>query len=296
MSDPVLDQLVSKLSQVYGRRINIVSGKDSYSFNKDTHRKMINNNGMYLLLENIPLDTNRKYDKAFLVPASTIDSMLPTNNPNAVKSSFSLSGSKVRMVFFKQCVKLYEALPIIVRPVDFNTPRKTVRIEREDWVSLGKTNGEFVYICTIKPKREDMVEDTDILVGIIRVPANSFNIPLNQKSTDIPLDLNGEMLTIIQNVGYTVTRDYGVMPFKKESVDTPPAFVTQNPPKLNDTMQPNSGESIIGAVGSVAGPMEIAKFADAYALRGKKIKVTIPDGEHSILMELVITEIDRVHN
>jgi hypothetical protein len=255
---------------------------------------MLNNNGMYLLLENVPLDTNRKYDKALLIPASSIDSMLPTNDPNAVKTSFSLSGSKLRMIYFKQCVKLYEALPILVRQVDFNTPRKTIRIERKDWVGLSKTNGDFMFICTIKPKPEVGVDEGDILVGVIRIPASTFNIPLNQKSKDIPLDLSGEMLTIISNIGYNVTRDHGVIPVEK-IINPTSEFAAQNPPKSSDQFQSQSGEPALSAIGSVAGPSEITKFADAYALRGKKVKVTIPDGEHSILMELVITEIDRVH-
>jgi hypothetical protein len=206
MSDVMIEIFIEKLTRFYGRAFDIVSGCDAYSFEKVSHKNMINHEGVYLLLENVPLDNMiRKYDKATLIPATTVDNMFPTNNPEAVKKGYSLSGSKLRVEFYKQCVKLFQAPPVLIREVVFTTPRKTFRMDRKDWVWLRRYNGEVIFICTIP------CGSVRRLADIIRIPSKDIVFDEGQNSKNIVLDLDGIVLKRIEDLGYTVTAKYGVL-------------------------------------------------------------------------------------
>jgi hypothetical protein len=206
MSDAIIEQFIDKLTRFYGRAFTIVTGQDSYSFGKENHANMLNHEGVYLLLENVPLtDMRRKYDKATLITADSVNRMIPTNDPNLVKKGFSLSGSKLRIEMYKQCVKLFQATPILVREIVFAKPRKVFRLDRNDWLWLTKNNGEIIFICTIR------YGSTKRLVDVIRIAANNVTFENGQISKAIPIDLDGIVLKRINDMGFTITSQYGVL-------------------------------------------------------------------------------------
>lgn len=71
-TNPVAEERFFKSLQTYlGRYLEVISGRNAYTVNKEKHAKMMDNDGMYLLLEKPPEEGMKQYyDKALILPAN----------------------------------------------------------------------------------------------------------------------------------------------------------------------------------------------------------------------------------
>lgn len=307
MSDLIIEQFIERLMVFYGRAFTIVSGRDAYSFEKNTHKNLLDHEGIYLLLENVPLDNmKRKYDKATMIPAYTVNNMIPTNDPNSVKKGYTLSGSRLRMEFYKQCIKLFQTYPVLIREVTFTEPRKTFRLDRKDWEWLTKYGGDLIFICTIQcgaAKR---------LANIIRIPSKDILFECDQNSKSIVLDLDGIVLKRISDMGYSVTARFGVLTngqytdkiasiIQEEQLEQDHLLRKIESLKSNDQAQQVFNEQIFTDVDSKADQRIVPTEAEAAPKKelitvGQKIKVTIPSIDHDFEVYCIVTDFRRIEH
>ena len=155
LSQPFLNQF----RNYYGKPFEIVSGRNAYTFDKDRHAKMLEKDGIYLLLENPPQDNLKyKYDKALFIAARTADKFFPTNDPAKVKASFHLGADKMRFEFHQQMHKLYQTQACVLKVVNFDNTRWDYRIDRKDYDYLVKNDGVFVFIYVVGDKPNLIME------------------------------------------------------------------------------------------------------------------------------------------
>lgn len=298
MTDAIIDEFIDKLTRFYGRAFTIVSGQDSYSFSKENHKNMVNHDGVYLLLENVPFeDMKHKYDKATLVPASSVNGMLPTNDPNLVKKGFSLSGSKLRVEMYRQTTKLFQARPILIREIVFAAPRKNFRLDKRDWAWLNKNSGELIFICTFR------YGNTKRLVDVCRIPSGYIKFDEGQNSKVIPLDLDGIVLKRINDMGFTVSAKYGVLTNEQYAVKQAAPLMESlidksweclhNVPVDYANQVKRFDDAMRGLVAQIPPEMKSEQTFRYQLKEGQEIKIIFPNDEYEIEVIGKITGVKR---
>jgi hypothetical protein len=256
-------QFLNQFQTYFGKAFEIVTGRNAYSFGKEKHAQMMAADGIYLLLENQPIENlKQRHGKALFIPARSADKFFSTNDPAKIKTSYNLPADKIRFEFSKQTHKLYQMTTCIFKVVNFEDTRRTFRIDRKDYEYLMKHEGEFIFIFTVGNKPEYIVE-------VERLAAKSIVgfIGNDKKQVALHFELNAYTLKMLNDLGLRNQ-------LTKEIIPLPP-----EPEKPVQTAQ----ETLTG----------MKWVVDNYLSTGTPIKIILAEGKHELVLECTITKQER---
>jgi hypothetical protein len=256
-------QFLNQFQTYFGKAFEIVTGRNAYSFGKEKHAEMMAADGIYLLLENQPIEhLKHKHGKALFIPARSADKFFSTNDPEKIKTSYNLPADKIRFEFSKQTHKLYQMTACIFKVVNFEDTRRPFRIDRKDYEYLLKNEGEFIFIFTVGNKPDYMVE-------VERLAAKSIVgfIGNTKKQVALHFELNAYTLKMLNDLGLRKL-------LTKEVIPLPPA-----PTKTVQTAQTALTDG--------------SKVVEQYLGIGLPIRIVFPEGEHELVLECTITKQER---
>ena len=265
-TNPVAEERFFKSLQTYlGRYLEVISGRNAYTVNKEKHAKMMDNDGIYLFLEKPPEEGMKQYyDKALLLPANVAHAHFTTNDPAKIKSSYHLPADKMKFKFHAQIHKIYEfATPsFIVKIFPMATSRRTFKFIKAEIDLLKKNHGYFLFLCLSPEGR---------LLDIISISAERIPVPDGHVSKEMPIYLTAagvERMMFFQIPVAARAQQTTLAEVKKEYDRHMERFIEPERQNL---------ESII----------------DTYFNRGTEIIITLPEGKQSLVLKCIITGMER---
>jgi hypothetical protein len=262
------------LKNCTGRYIEVVTGRNAYTINKEKHALMLKKDGMYILLEKPPEEGMKQvYDKAIILPANVVNSHFTTSDPALIKTSFHLPGDKMRFKFHAQIHKIYEFLDpsFIIKVLPMGASRRMFKVSKSEVNTLIKNRGKLVFLCVTNEGR---------LLDIIVKSMDLIGIPEGRNSKEIPIDLSGEGVERLKlfRIPLQKTPDELATDMALDHPFRPEGPVQRT---LPDTLQ--QPETMVAK-----------QFSDLYFHRGTEIILTLPEGKESLVLKCMITGIERV--
>ena len=254
---------LNQFKSYFGKRFEIITGRNAYTFDKHKHATMLAEDGIYLLLENPPQDNLKyRYGLALFIPAKVVDKFFPTNDPEKVKHSFTLGTDKMRFEFRQQMHKLYQQTSCIIKTISFEDTRRPFRIDRSEYEYLKKHDGEFIFIYTVGHNPGYIVQVEPLkaanIVGFI---------DNEKKSATLQFEMSAVTIKTLNDLGlFTLLT----------KVEFPPLPAPKKEPEKPETL------SGLGWV------------IDSYLKVGTPIRITLPEGKHDLILECTITKQERV--
>ena len=312
-TNPIAEERFFKSLQTYlGRYIEVITGRNAYCISKKKHAKLLDTDGIYLLLEKPPESGIKQYyDKALILPASIAHAHFTTNDPAKIKSSYHLPADKMRFKFHAQIHKIYEfATPsFIVKIFPMATSRRSFKFTKFEIDLLKKNHGYFLFLCLSQEGR---------LLDIITISAERITIPEGNVSKEMPIDLTAagvermkffKIPEVAQPVQQTTLNEDP----QKELITKSLKLGTLGEwPVHEDHCCPIHGckygddwcpvvlgltkkhnkycEMCENDIRSISDPKGII---DTYFSRGTEIIITLPEGKQSLVLKCIITGIDR---
>ncbi|MDD5541036.1 MAG: hypothetical protein PHG61_10140 [Candidatus Marinimicrobia bacterium] len=277
MSNVSKDQIfIDYLMSILGRHIDVITGRNGYSVSKEKHAEMLKSDGMYVFLEKTPeeISHTRPFDKAFILPARVADAHFATNDPEKIKSSFSLAADKLRFKFYSQMHRIYEFnYPSLnIRLFPMGATRKNVRIYREEWEHLYRKDGVYMFICT-NPAGQ--------LIDVVTKPAHVITFAEKNKSREIPIDLSGEGAARLNR-------------YIQSQTEPEPAPVTT----CNKCQSVGGGDcnecNLNTPAHATAAQSKIEEYLSLYLTNGLPVILTFPEGKESLQITCVITGTQKI--
>jgi hypothetical protein len=262
---------LNQFQTYYGKRFEIITGRNAYVFEKNQHARMLAEDGIYLLLENQPQDNlKHRYNKALFIPARVADKFFPTNDPEKVKASFYLGADKMRFEFHLQQHKLYNMEPCLIKTVKFEDTRRAFRIDRTDYEFLLKNKGSFIFIFTVGYSPDIFIQST-----VLKAESIVGFLDNDKKSITLNFELNAYALKMLDDLNW---RKY----LTKEKMPPKPIFPVEqaNPEHRNPELRTIPSKTLNWVV-------------DNYLTVGTPIKITFPEGKHDLILECTITKQER---
>jgi len=311
-TNPVAEERFFKSLQTYlGRYLEVITGRNAYTVSKEKHAKMMDNDGMYLLLEKPPEEGMKQYyDKALLLPANVAHAHFTTNDPAKIKSSYHLPADKIRFKFHAQLHKIYEfATPsFIVKIFPMAASRRTFKFIKAEIDLLKKNHGYFLFLCLSTEGR---------LLDIIPISAETIPLPDGHVSKEMPIDLTAAGVERMKFFQIPVTA-----PAQQTTLNQDPVRELLNrsiehkkaghwavheahcchihgckygddwcPVVLGMTEKHNPHcEMCEDDMKHISDPKGII---DAYFNRGTEIIITLPEGKQSLVLKCIITGMER---
>lgn len=305
------ERFFKSLQTYLGRYLEVITGRNAYTISKEKHAKMMDNDGMYLLLEKPPEGGMKQYyDKALLLPANVAHAHFTTNDPAKIKSSYHLPADKMRFKFHTQIHKIYEfAHPsFIVKIFPMATSRRSFKFIKAEIDLLKKNHGYFLFLC-LSP--EGRLLDT-ITISAERIPVTDGHV-----SKEMPIDLTAA----------GVER----MKFFKIPTTPPAQQTTLNADPVRELISRSLDHGKLGRWPVHEGhccPIHGCKYSDdwcpvvlgitkkhnqhcemceddikhisdpkgivdTYFNRGTEIIITLPEGKQSLVLKCIITGMER---
>jgi hypothetical protein len=256
---------LNQFKSYLGKRFEIVTGRNAYTFDKHKHATMLAEDGIYLLLVNPPQDNLKyRYNSGLFIPAKVADKFFPTNDPEKVKQKFTLPVDKIRFEFYQQMHKLYEQPACIIKTLLFEDTRRSFRVDRAEYEYLKKNEGEFIFIYTIG-------NNPGYIVQVETVKAANIVGFLNndKKSATLQFEMNALTIKMLKDLELFQLLPKAQQPFKDPGL---PAA------------QPLLPELASGAL----------EIVDSYLKVGMPIKIILPEGKHELVLECTITKQERI--
>lgn len=255
-----LNVFLKQFESYIGKRFDVVSGRNAYTFDKFKHAKMLEDDGVYLLLENQPIENlKRKYNKGLFIPARVVDKFFSTSDPEKVKRGFYVGADKMRFEFRNQQHKLYETDSCLIKEVHFEDTRTTYRVEREEFEFLKKNKGAWIFMFTAGDKPRRLVH-----IQPVYAEGSTFFGDTERKSATLHFDLPVYALKMLDDFGW---RKF----LTKEKVPPKPIFPLNTKPAATDG----------------------SKVVENYLGVGLPITLVFPEGEHELVLECTITKQER---
>jgi len=270
-------QFLEQFRKYYGKPFEIVSGRNAYTFDKDRHAKLMEKDGIYLLLENPPQDNLKyKYDKALFISARSADRFFPTNDPAKVKSTFHLGADKMRFEFHHQMHKLYQTQACILKVVNFDNTRRDYRIDRKDYEYLIKNDGVFVFLYTVGNK-------PNLIMEVATLSAKSivgFVTPKGEKKTTLTLhfELSAYTLKMLDDLNLRSLLTKEPKPAENtELID----LIARTPIEAHNLALTSINQKTLFA------------SIDEYMKQGMPIRIIFPEGKNELVLNCTITKQER---
>lgn len=249
---------IERIRGYKGKRMEIITGRNAFIAEKAKHAKMLEYDGMYLILKNRPIETMKhRYSEALFIPARVLDKQFVTQDPAKVKTSFYVGADELRLSFNQQLYPLYAMTPCVIAVVPFQDTRKKYRILRDTYEELRNNDGMFIFAYTLGEKPGVVV---DVQVVMAASLDDQFKDP-NQKSITQYFELNPETMHLIETQGLSNLLKTKTVPANQQVLNTLPV----------------SGNWIV----------------DQYLAIGMPIKLVFPEGLHELVVECTITKKGR---
>ena len=288
MTDAKLYNFILQLESIYGRRIEIVTGRNAYTIGKDKHADMMQKDGMYLLLNNPPEnDMKQIFDKAYILPAKIVDGHFTCNDPAKMKHSFHLPEDRIRMKFAAQSHKIYDFTTptLLIKTLIFTDSRRNLKVIKQDYDRLKKYGGSYLLLCITPDGR---------LIDVIEKPAHAVAIPEGQVTREVPIDLSQMGLDRLNQYTHTPSSKCKPSCFKNKLVapNLSPNSICLTCPHKQECTAPYEAE--IAHAGNTMKQSTLFKDVDNYMAKGIHIILTFPEGKEAMMLECIIVEQKRV--
>jgi len=290
MIDPKANNaFIQQLTSIFGRKIEIVTGRNSYTIGKEKHAKMMEKDGMYILLNNPPeRDMKQIFDKAYILPAKIVDGHFTCNDPARMKHSFHLPEDKIRLKFSAQCHKIYEFTnsALLIKVMSFVDSRRNLKVLKPDYDRLNKYGGSYLILCTTPDGR---------LIDVIGRSAHAISIPEGHVTKEIPIDLSQFGIDRLNQYTFTPSPNCKPSCFKNKLVapNLSPNSICLTCPHKQECTAPYK-EEIAAYAGAAMKQSTLFKDVDNYMAKGMHVILTFPEGKSAMMLECIIVAQKRV--